>query len=101
MIIFLALVGGESSRAIIQAVVQEFGNPTSTYYQSMSKKDHLRYSLQLLQVAIRCLRRFNDPQTPALIDAIVSRAPDFVFLSDDPAHHTYINTLIERIRQPL
>jgi hypothetical protein len=101
MVIFLALVGGESARAIIQGVVQEFGNPASTYYQAMSNKDNLRYSLQLLQVAIRCLRRFNDPQTPALIDVIISRAHDFIFLCEDPAHHTYVNTVIERIRQSL
>jgi len=101
MVIFLALVGGESAQAIIQGVVQEFGNPDSTYYRAMSKKDNLRHSLQLLQVAIRCLRRFDDPQIPALLDVIVSRARDFISLSEDPAHHSYIKTVIERIGQPL
>ncbi len=101
MVIFLALVGGKPAQAIILGVVQEFGNPDSNYYQAMSRKDNLRYSLQLLQVGIRCLRRFDDPQTPALIDVIVSRARDFIFLCEDPAHHAYVKSVIERIRQPL
>jgi hypothetical protein len=100
MVIFLAMVGGESAYAIIRGVVQEFGNPNSSYYQTMGKKENLRQSLQLLQVAVRCLRRFDDPQTSALIDVIVSRAGDFVFLCEDPAHHAYVKSVIERIRTP-
>ncbi len=100
MVIFLAMVGGESALAIIQGVVQEFGNPESSYYQTMGKKDNLRQSLQLLQVAVRCLRRFDDPQTPALIDVIVSRARDFIFLCEDPSHHAYVKSVIEHIRTP-
>ena len=99
MVIFLALLGGKLAQPIIQGVVQEFGNPGSTYYQTMSKKENLRHSLQLLQVAIRCLRRSQDPQTPALVDAIVSRAQDFSLLSEDPTHHSYVNSVFERIRQ--
>lgn len=100
MVIFLAMVGGESAYAIIQGVAQEFGNPNSSYYQSMGKKENLRQSLQLLQVAVRCLRRFDDPQTPALIDVILSRAGDFIFLCEDRSHRAYVNSVIERIRTP-
>lgn len=98
MVIFLAMVGGESAYAIIRGVVQEFGNPNSSYYQTMGKKENLRQSLQLLQVAVRCLRRFDDPQTPALIDVIVGREDDFVFLCEDPTHRAYVRSVIERIR---
>ncbi len=98
MVIFLSMVGDESSRAIIQGVVKEFGNPASNYYQSMGKKENLRYSMQLLQVAVRCLRRYDDPDTLALIDIIVGRAGDFIFLSEDPSLQAYVKSAIEHIR---
>lgn len=95
--IFLALAGGESSLSIIQGMVRDFGNPESTYYQTMARKENLRYSLQLLQVAIRCLRRFEDPGAMSQIDAIVSRASAFIDLSDDPSHQAYAKKVIENI----
>jgi hypothetical protein len=99
MVIFLALVGGDSAQAIIQGVVQEFGNPGSTYYQSMRNKENLRHSLQLLQVSVRCLRRFDNQQTQPLIDAIAGRVLDFIALSEDRAQHAYIKSVLERIKK--
>lgn len=99
MVIFLALAGGESSLAIIQGVVRDFGNPESTYYQAMGKKENMRHSLQLLQVAVRCLRRFEDPQALSLIDVVASRSRDFIMLCEDPAHHLYVKKVMEEIRK--
>ena len=100
MIIFLSLLGGESAKAIVQGVVQEFGNPDSKYYQEMRRKENLRHSLQLLQVAARGLRRFEDPQSLALIDAVVHREKDFIYLCEDPAHQAYVKTVMDRISRP-
>lgn len=97
LVIFLSLLGGDSARAIVQGVVQEFGNPDSAYYQEMRKKENLRHSLQLLQVATRGLRRFEDPQSLALIDAVLTREKDFVYLCEDPAHQAYVKTVMDRI----
>jgi hypothetical protein len=99
MVIFLALAGGESSLAIIQGVVRDFGDPASTYYQTMAKKENLRYSLQLLQVAVRSLRRFEDPQAISQIDAVSRRAQDFILLSEDPAYRNYLQKVFENIRR--
>lgn len=100
LVIFLSLLGGESAKAIVQGVVQEFGNPASTYYQEMRRKENLRHSLQLLQVATRGLRRFEDPQSQALIDAVLSREKDFTYLCEDPAHQAYVRTVMDRIGRP-
>jgi len=99
MIIFLALAGGESSLAIILGVVRDFGNSESTYYQTMAKKENLRYSLHLLQVAVRCLRRFNDPQAMAQVDMVAGRAHDFMLLCEDPEQRTFVKQMIENIRR--
>jgi hypothetical protein len=100
LIIFLSLLGGESARIIVQGVVQEFGNPDSNYYQEMRRKENLRHSLQLLQVATRGLRRFEDPQCQALIDAVLTREKDFIYLCEDPAHQAYVKTVMDRISRP-
>jgi hypothetical protein len=98
MIIFLALTGGELSLSIVQGVVRDFGNPDSTYYQTLANKENLRYSLQLLQVAVRCLRRLEDPQEKAQIDLIVSRVRDFTLLCEDSAQQVFLKKVIENIR---
>jgi hypothetical protein len=100
LVIFLSLLGGESALAIVQGVVQEFGNPDSSYYQEMRRKENLRHSLQLLQVATRGLRRFQDPQAQALIDAVLAREKDFIYLCEDPAHQAYVKTVMDRISRP-
>lgn len=99
LVIFLALAGGESSLAIIQGVVRDFGNPESAYYRTMHKKENLRYSLHLLQVAVHCLRRLEDPQATSQIASIAGRAHDFMLLSEDPAHKIHVKKVIENIRR--
>ena len=99
MSIFLALAGGESSLAIILGVVREFGDPDSTYYREMVKKENLRYSLQLLLVAIRCLRRFEDPQAIAQIDMIAGQAKGFLPFCENVAQQAYVKQVIENIRR--
>ena len=100
LVIFLSLLGGESAKAIVQGVVQEFGNPASTYYQEMRRKENLRHSLQLLQVATRGLRRFEDPHSLAMIDTVLTREKDFIYLCEDPAHQAYVKTVMDRIGRP-
>ncbi len=99
MVIFLALAGGDSSLALILGLVRDFGNPDSSYYQTMSKKESLRYSMHLLQVAIHCLHRFEDPQASSQIDLIAGRANDFVLLCEDPAQQAYVKKVFENIRR--
>lgn len=100
LVIFLSLLGGEPAQAIVQGVLQEFGNPDSTYYQEMRRKENLRHSLQLLLVAARGLRRFDDPQAMGMIDMVLSREKDFAYLCEDPSHKAYVKTVMGRISSP-
>ncbi len=95
--VFLALIGSDSSRAIIYGLVKEFGNPDSSYYQNMKDKENLRYSLLLLQVATRAIKRFNDPQSDAILDEIAQNAGSFVNLFDDPTHLQNVERVMSRI----
>ena len=95
--IFLALIGSDSSQAIIHGLVKEFGNPDSSYFKNMKDKEDLRYSLLLLQVATRALKRFNDPQSDAILDEIAKKGDLFINLYSDPAHLRNVERVLSRI----
>jgi len=99
--IFLALAGGDLAHSVINGVVREFGNPDAPYYKDMKNKENLRHSLQLLQVATRALRRFNNPQADIVFDEIAGQETLFVALYDDPSHSDNVRKVMERIRQSI
>jgi hypothetical protein len=97
MVIFFSLIGGKSAHAIIRGVVLEFGDPLSAYYREMKNKENLRHSLQLLQIAARSLRRFEDPQDINLLWEIVSNKDAFVQLYDEPDPLNHVQRVMEKI----
>ncbi len=99
LVIFLALVGGKSAQAIIYGVVEEFGNPLSSYYQKMKNKENLRHSLQLLQVAARGLKRFGDPEANAIFGEIAIKETDFLNLYEEPDPLNHVQRVMENIRK--
>ncbi|MDF1578444.1 MAG: hypothetical protein P1P81_08405 [Desulfobulbales bacterium] len=98
LVIFLALVGNESGRAIICGLIKELGNPESSYYTGMKDKGNIRHSLLLLQVASRALQRFNDPQSDELLDEITRREEQFVNLFSHPSHLGNVERVMAKIR---
>jgi len=100
LVIHLSLIGGNSAKLIMRGVVEEFGNPHSSYYQEMRDKDNLRYSLQLLQVAARGLRRFEDPEGARLLDGVLSNQSVFIELYSNQDHHNLVDRVMEKIRNP-
>jgi hypothetical protein len=99
MVIFFSLIGGKTAHAIIRGVVEEFGDPASTYYRNMKNKENLRHSLQLLQIAARSLLRFAELDDMGLLGEVVSREEAFVDLYDepDPLHH--VQRVMENINR--
>ncbi|MEN8134519.1 MAG: hypothetical protein ABFS18_03150 [Thermodesulfobacteriota bacterium] len=95
--VFLALIGSDSSQAIIHGLVKEFGNPDSPYYNDMKDKENLRHSLLLLQVATRALKRFKTSQSDAILDEITQKRDLFVSLNSDPAHLRNVEKVLARI----
>jgi hypothetical protein len=97
LVIFLALIGGKSAQSIIHGVVEEFGDPGSAYYRDMKNKEDLRHSLQLLQVAARGLKRFDDPEGISLLGEITSREKAFIDLYDEPDPLNHVQRVMENI----
>ena len=97
LVILLALIGGKPAQAIVGGVVQEFGNPGSMLYKSLNTKENMRHALQLLQVASRSLRRFNDPQNDSFLDSIVHNEREFAAMLDDPSHAALVKRVMDRI----
>jgi hypothetical protein len=100
LVIFLSLTGGKSAQTIIHGVVEEFGEPRSAYYRDMKNKENLRHSLQLLQVAARGLKRFDDPEGISLLCEISSREQGFLDLYDEPDPLNHVQRVMERISRP-
>ncbi len=100
LVIFLSLVGGKSAQTIIHGVVEEFGDPKSAYYRDMKNKENLRHSLQLLQVAARGLKRFDDPEGISLLGEISSREQGFLDLYDEPDPLNHVQRVMEKINRP-
>jgi hypothetical protein len=98
LVIFLALLGDSSSQAIIHGVVEEFGKPGSPYYKEMSNKENIRHSLHLLQVAVRALKRFNDPGADDLFETIVNKQSLFINLHNEPSYSDFVKKVMERIK---
>lgn len=99
MVIFFSLFGGKAAHDIIRGVVLEFGDPFSTYYKEMKNKENLRHSLQLLQIASRSLRRFEDPRDMNLLEEIVSNEDGFVKLYEEPDPLNHVQRVMEKIRK--
>ena len=99
LVIFLTMVGGRSAQSIIYGVVEEFGDPHSSYYKRMKNKENLRHSLQLLQVAARGLKTFGDPEANAIFGKIAIKETDFIDLYDEPDPLNHVQRVIENIRK--
>ncbi|GAB4345691.1 MAG: hypothetical protein Kow0089_22940 [Desulfobulbaceae bacterium] len=99
MVIFFSLVGGDQAHTIIQGVVVEFGDPSSSYYKEMKNKENLRHSLQLLQVAARSLLKFGVLEDMGLLGEIVSKEKDFIQLYDEPDPLNHVQRVMENIHR--
>ncbi|MFN2365210.1 MAG: hypothetical protein ABR523_01960 [Desulfurivibrionaceae bacterium] len=98
LVVFLALVGNDSSRAIIYGLIKEFGDPESSYYTGMKDKGNIRHSLLLLQVATRTLQRFNDPQSDDILNEISHKEEQFINLFSHPSHLSNVQRVMTKIK---
>jgi len=98
LVIFLALIGSDSSRATVYGLIKEFGNPESSYYTEMKEKGNIRHTLLLLQVATRSIQRFSDPQADDILDEITNKEEEFVSLFNHPSHLTNVERVMNKIK---
>ncbi len=83
---FLALIGGKTSAAVIRGALKVYGNPAATVYQLKAGRQYLSNLLQHLAVLIRGLGRLGQREDFALLDEIGKRQQAFTDLSEEPRH---------------
>jgi hypothetical protein len=71
--IFLALVGGTTSKSVIMSALKEYGHPDSDLYQLSKSPKHMADILQVLKVVIRSVGWVGDSSEAAYIDHIIGR----------------------------
>jgi len=83
--IFLALIGGSTAVAVIQAALGVYGNPASRIYSLKESRQHIAGLLQHLAVLIRALGRLGQKKDFALLDDIKKKKQGFMKLAEEPA----------------
>jgi hypothetical protein len=71
--IFLALVGGTTSRSVLLSALKEYGHPDSDLYQLSNSTKHMADLLQLLKIVIRSVGCVGDNTQAVHIDHIIGR----------------------------
>ncbi len=93
--IFMALVGGNTSRSILLSALKEYGHPESDLYQLSESQEHMADILQLLKVVIRGVGLVGDSNEVAFIDGIKGRLEVFSQLTHSLHETDLINQLKE------
>ncbi len=93
--IFLAMIGGNSARAILRSAVKRYGNPDSEIYILPESRIYSEMFMQHLTVAIRGLERVGDAQDMRLIEEIRKNLKRFSLISRQPRYVSKLNRMTE------
>ncbi len=93
--VFMALVGGNTSRSILLSALKEYGHPESDLYQLGKSQQHMADILQLLKVVIRGVGLVGDSNEVAFIVGIKGRLEVFSQLTHSLHETDLINQLKE------
>jgi hypothetical protein len=95
--IFMAQVGGNTSRSILLSALKEYGQPESDLYQPTKSQKHMTDMLQLLKVVIRGVGLVGGSSEIALVAGIKGRLDSFSQLSGSLHESDLINQLQESV----
>ncbi len=95
--IFLAQVGGNTSRSILLSALKEYGQPESDLYQLTKSQGHMTDILQLLKVVIRGVGLVGGSSEIALVAGIKGRLDNFSQLTGSLHESDLINQLQESV----
>lgn len=93
--IFMALVGGNTSRSILLSALKEYGHPESDLYQLSKSQENMADILQLLKVVIRGAGLVGDSGEIAFIEGVKGRLEVFSQLTHSLHESDLINQLKE------
>jgi len=95
--IFMALVGGNTSRSILLSALKEYGYPESDLYQLTKSQEHMADILQLLKVVIRGVGLVGGSSEIPSVAGIKGRLDIFSQLTGSPQKSDLINQLKEAV----
>jgi hypothetical protein len=93
--IFMALVGGNTSRSILLSALKEYGHPESDLYQLSKSQEHMADLLQLLKVVIRGVGLVGGSSEIAFLERIKGRLDVFLQLT----HSLHESDLISQLKE--
>ncbi len=93
--IFLALVGGTTSKSVLLSALKEYGHPDSDLYQLSQSPKYMADLLQLLKIVIRGVGRVGSSTEVVLIDHITGRLEVFSQLTTALHEKDLINQIKE------
>ena len=91
--IHLALIGGRAAGRLVRRAVKLMGDPGSDIYGLKNSRDYLRTHLQLLQVCVRGLVRFDNPLDAEILKAVNEARIGFMVMDRRDEHRE----LVERV----
>ncbi len=97
--IFMALVGGNSARAILRSAIKRYGNPESEAYRLQKSNDYAELLVQHLTVAIRGLERVGDTQDLKLLEDVRHNLKRFSAFSRQTRYVSKLNRLTEWVNK--
>jgi hypothetical protein len=92
--IFLSLVGGNTAHTVVRSAVKEYGNPDAEIYHLKKSPMSLKVNLQLLQVTMRGVIRFGDPDDLGLLKHVRGRLNAFLALKKATDYHEMVRRVM-------
>ena len=97
--IFLSLVGGTTSRALLRSAAQVFGNPRGSVYRFNESERFLPNLLQLLKISSRGLGRLGAETELKLLDQIVEQEGEFYETIAQTGGQEHLKRAMEFVRE--
>ena len=102
--IFLALVGGNTSRSVLLSALKEYGHPDSDLYQLRQSQINMADLLQLVKVVMRGVGLVGDSNEVTYLDQVIGHLEVFAQLTHSLHETDLINQLkntAEAVKQQL
>ena len=88
LFIFLALVEGDTGKAILRSSVYEYGDPSAEIYHLKESQNLMGILLQNLRVALHALGSIGSARDTGLLENVKSQEENFQRLKKDPRHRS-------------
>jgi hypothetical protein len=99
--IFMAIVGGMTSRTYLRELVSRYGSPESDIFKNASTKIHLPEIMAQLQIVVRSLGRAGNSEDVESLKILQENGKALYQLDTHPAHKLKVKQLMNIIPQTI